>query len=166
MKDLLLLRHAKSSWDDPSLKDFDRPLSKRGMKDTYLMAKVFYDTMPLPEIIYCSPSKRTQSTLERLCEVPPHLYRKVPVEYVPGLYETTVSYLVKFLESRDDAYHTLLIVGHNSSLSDLVAFLCNENTFHLPTCAMVHIELTVDRWQHVASGTGILKRYEYPKKYK
>ena len=107
LRKIILLRHAKSSWKDPSLRDFDRPLSKRGMKDTKLMKEHIASLVKEVDEIYSSPSIRTSQTINQLVPEFSH------VNYLASLYLGDVSVVLSLLESIQTRIKTVMIVGHN-----------------------------------------------------
>jgi phosphohistidine phosphatase len=122
MKLLYLLRHAKSSWDDPDLDDFDRPLNKRGRKSARAMAAYFKQTVIQPDSILCSPAKRTRETLKYLTPVLgpalAHLDRRV--------YEASYQTLLHCLAELPPEAGSVLLVGHNPGLERLALYLMSD----------------------------------------
>lgn len=122
MKLLYLLRHAKSSWDDPDLDDFDRPLNKRGRKAAKIMAAYFKDSGLAPAMVLCSPSKRTKETLKHLAPV----LGDVPVEYDRRIYEASYQTLLLCLGDMPSEIGSVLVIGHNPGLERLALYLMSD----------------------------------------
>lgn len=122
MKLLYLLRHAKSSWDDPDLDDFDRPLNKRGRKSAKAMAAFFRDSGLAPETILCSPAKRTRETLKYLTPV----LGAAPVQLDRRIYEASYQTLLLCLAELPSDVGSVLLIGHNPGLERLALYLMSD----------------------------------------
>ena len=142
MKTLLVLRHAKSSWNDPALDDHERPLNKRGRRDAPRMGELVREYGLIPDVIISSDAVRARLTAEAVAEaaryageilLDPHLYLACPADIHSLL--TTV---------RENA-GTVMIVGHNPGLETLVEQLTGERQ-DLPTAALAQIGLPIDQW--------------------
>ena len=121
---LALLRHAKSSWDDPAISDFDRPLNDRGKRAAPEMGRVMRDLKISPDIILCSPATRTHQTLDLVF---PHLKCSEPdVRYEKALYHANAAALLDQVRRLDDKKRTALFVGHNPGLHGLALTLAGE----------------------------------------
>jgi len=164
MKQLLVIRHAKSSWDNPDLQDNERPLNKRGLEDAPLMANVLRTHSFNLDKIFSSSALRAKMTTEIFAKE-----LKIPesmIEYTDELYNASRREILNFIKRLDNKYESIAIVGHNPGLTDLVHFLLYDFDYELPTCAVVGIDLDLEKWSDIKSGTGSLKFFEYPKKYK
>lgn len=148
MKTLLVLRHAKSSWDDAGLKDHDRPLSPRGARDAPRMGRLLAERELVPDRILSSTAVRAVSTAELVaaaCGTSP------PIETLDSLYLAAPGdYLDAVRASAGDA-ERLMVVGHNPGLTTLVTVLTGACE-RMPTAALARIEFDVDRWTEVADG--------------
>ncbi len=161
-KTLVVVRHAKSSWDDPDLTDFDRPLNNRGMKDAPKMGKRLRKGNLKPGLVVSSPAVRALHTCQLICEE-----LKVPVSSIHEeelLYHASASTLLDVVKKTPDSVDTLMIVGHNPGLTDIVDSLCGEGPANLPTGSVTFIELPGDSWKKVRPGEGKLRSHDYPKK--
>lgn len=151
IKTLYLFRHAKSSWDDPALDDFDRPLNKRGEKSAPLMGKVMRSRDVCPSIILCSPAKRTRQTAKMALKKAG--MDEAEIVFEKGLYLATTSGLLGTVQKLDDLLNDAMLIGHNPGLSELVYLLTGvEESF--PTAALVCLRLNVSHWTDVKSGCG------------
>jgi len=159
MKTLYLLRHAKSSWDDPSLKDFDRPLNKRGQKAAPKIARLIRKRKLQPELVVSSPAVRASQTTELVREA---AGMTAPVRFEAEIYEATPHRLLKLIQGIDDQMNSAMLVGHNPGFEELVAALTGESK-RMPTAALACIELDVQRWSEVAPGSGKLSWLVRPK---
>lgn len=159
MKELLLLRHAKSSWDDTSLADFDRPLNERGKKAAPLMGKILREKKLKPELILCSPSKRTRQTIKLFLEA---AKLEIDVTFEDGIYEASVTKLIKLLQSQKSKTQSILMVGHNPGMAGLLTELTGEIE-HFPTAALAKIDLKIENWSDITRGAGELAWILRPK---
>jgi phosphohistidine phosphatase len=116
MRRLLLLRHAKSSWDEPALADHDRPLAPRGRRASKLIAKHLRDEGPSLDLVLCSSSRRTRETLERIL---PALAEEPAVEIEAGIYAASAHELLERLRAVDQEVNTVLLIGHNPGIEEL-----------------------------------------------
>src|SRR5256885_5402927 len=108
MKTLLLLRHAKSDWDDRGLRDFERPLAKRGLRDAPRMGKALKKQGNLPDLILCSPATRAKETMELFKEA---AALDAPVEFEQNIYEASSAELIKIVRHLPDEQNSVLMVG-------------------------------------------------------
>jgi phosphohistidine phosphatase len=149
MKTLLLMRHAKSSWKNMDLSDFERPLKKRGRRDTQAIRELLQQENYFPEQIVCSAAQRALQTVEQLTEdteIPGGIF------YSNALYLAEMDEIIEIVQGFDDAYDTGMIVGHNPGLECLVQILSSEIEA-LPTAAVAIIELEIDRWKELDDET-------------
>lgn len=141
-KTLLLLRHAKSDWEDPELADHDRPLNKRGRRDAPRVGQLLVTTARLPQVIYCSTAQRARSTAELLIEAAQYTG---PIDFRAQLYLAAPPAYIEVLSGTDDSCSTALAIGHNPGLEQLLTLLTGVST-SLPTAALAEIQLDVERW--------------------
>jgi phosphohistidine phosphatase len=162
MKRLLLVRHAKSSWNHPGLDDFDRPLNKRGKHDAPMMAERLARRGIRPDAIVVSPAKRAKRTAKLLAEG-----MGVSQDHVRDeaqIYEASVPMLLQVIAGFDDNWSFVMLVGHNPGLTSLVNALAGSVIDNLPTCGVADISLDIERWRDVAPGCGTCQFLDYPKK--
>ena len=152
-KHLYLLRHAKSSWDDPHQKDFDRPINARGKKAAPLMGRVIKDRELDIDRIICSPSKRTRETLELLQN---EAKLKASIDFVDGIYEASVGELRKIVRSQKDKYEAILLIGHNPGMESLLADLTGEFE-RFPSAALASIKLNITEWRDLDPDCGAME---------
>ena len=153
MKRLIVMRHAKSSWDDPALDDFDRPLNGRGKLAAPYMGALMRSKGLVPDVIVASPAKRARKTAKKARKAGEFA---APVTYEPGVYEASTGTLVDILSKVEDTNHTVLLVGHNPGMEGLVGYLTGTSAA-MPTAAVAVLELTVDSWGQIDRDTGHLK---------
>jgi phosphohistidine phosphatase len=158
MKSLLLLRHAKSSWKDASLPDFDRPLKKRGRKAAPLVGKLMRERKLRPDLVFCSPARRTRDTLELVLEK-----AKLDAEPVfdKRLYAASASELLQVLAEVGEDVDEVLLVGHNPGLEDLLEILTGEAPA-VPTATLSRVALDIESWRDAREGSGRLEWIVHP----
>lgn len=164
-KRLFLLRHAKSSWDDPALADHDRPLAPRGRRAGALICEHMLAAGVAPELVLCSSSLRTRQTLELIA---PALPVGCEVLYERALYATTAHALLDRLRAVDDEVVALMLVGHNTEIADLVLTLAGSGKRlsavreRFPTAALATLEFG-GRWRGLGRGDAKLTDYVVPR---
>jgi len=164
MKTIILIRHAKSSWKFPELKDMDRPLNKRGLNDAPLMGKILKGHNLMPDLIMTSPAVRTSITAKTIAQAVG--FNELQIVTEPGLYLESKSKLLKVINNIDDRYATVFIVGHNPGLTDLANSLTGESIDNIPTCGAFGIQFEISSWKEVDKKTGKKLFFEFPKKHK
>ncbi|AXK48814.1 phosphohistidine phosphatase [Aliarcobacter trophiarum LMG 25534] len=163
MKKLILIRHAKSSWSNPLLDDFDRPLNKRGEKNAPFMAKVLNQKELKPDLIISSPAKRTKDTLNYFLDEFKDYKKKV--RFDQSIYEAPYTNLLNVIKSVEKEYDTLFFIGHNPGINDLSDFLLNGFYKNIPTTGILKIDLDIDSWDEIEKGYGNLDFFLYPKMF-
>ncbi|MGL1930143.1 MAG: histidine phosphatase family protein [Desulfotalea sp.] len=161
MKYLYLIRHAKSSWQDTSLKDYDRPLKNRGKNDVAIMAERLRVEGIKFDLMVSSPAKRARSTARKIAKGTG--YRKKDIVYTKDLYLSSVS---KYRDAINDYFRqadVLAIVGHNEVITECAELLTRENIGNIPTCGIVVIEYSGD---FTSKSRGKLKSFDFPKNNK
>ena len=156
---LYLLRHAKSSWKDASLRDFERPLKGRGRDAAQQIAKRLADEKPHPQIVVCSPAVRTRETADIVLK---NSNLKTDVTFDERIYEASLRDLLQVVGDIPSDKQVAMMIGHNPGFEELVAFLSGEHR-HMPTCALAKIRLDVASWKDVKAGAGTLERFITPK---
>lgn len=164
MKCILLLRHAKSSWIDASLDDFDRPLSGRGIKDAPRIGKYLRKIGYKPEYIVSSPAQRAKET-SLLC-VEEMKQDEGIIHWDEGLYFDSSRKYVEAIQQTPEKVDTMMIVGHNPLMESTATVLSGgrENSaFRIPTAGLVCLESYAVRWQDIKPGTCQIKWMMIPK---
>lgn len=166
MKTLYIVRHAKSSWDDPELADFDRPLNKRGIKDAPRMGKRLKEKEVTPDIMLSSPAERALSTCKAIAEVLRFDARKIKTD--KRLYHADEDQILKVVrelkDSPRDSEEVAMIFGHNPGLTEFANSLLNQYIDNIPTCGIVAVKLPLDRWKDVTFGCGKMLFFDFPKR--
>jgi phosphohistidine phosphatase len=165
MKKLIIVRHAKSSWDNPDLDDFDRPLNKRGLKDAPRMGKRLKEKHITPDIMLSSPAERALATCQAIATVLQFDQSKIKTD--KRLYHANEDQILDVIrslkDSPRDSEEVVMIFGHNPGLTEFANALLNETIDNIPTCGIVAAELPVERWQNVTFGCGEMLFFDFPK---
>jgi phosphohistidine phosphatase len=160
MKTLLLMRHAKSSWKDPDLTDHERPLKKRGRKDTKHIAKVMEKKDLFPHLILSSSARRAVETVEVLVDA---LGYENEIIYSEALYMGEPGDFIEALKTLDNDFEIVMVVAHNPGLEAYVQIIDGEIEA-MPTAALAHLVLSLEDWQEISFETmGELIGYWTPK---
>ena len=145
MKTLLLMRHGKSSWKDQDIPDHERPLKKKGKKDSEKMGEMLKDQHLVPDSVLSSTAKRARSTAEIVTEA---CKFDGEIQYLDSFYHAETSDYLDVLSHLADEVDCVLIIGHNPSLEAFVQILSNDIEA-LPTAAIARIELPVSNWSEL-----------------
>jgi phosphohistidine phosphatase len=159
MKTLLLLRHAKSDWDDPSLRDFDRPLAPRGLRDAPQIGKALRKRGPVPDLIISSPAARAKATIEAVVKA---ARLTIKHQFDEAIYGASSAELIKLIRRLPDSSSCTLLVGHNPGFEDVVGRLTGSHE-RMPTAALACMEFQIDHWEDVGDGKGRLASLLTPK---
>jgi phosphohistidine phosphatase len=159
VKTLWLLRHAKSSWDDPTLSDHDRPLAPRGRKAGKRIRRWAADHRVRPELVLCSTAERAQATLELVL---PGL-GSPDVAFEVALYHVSAESLLDRLRQLDSQLDRVLLIGHNPGLHDLAHLLAPPGPDALPTAALVELRLEIEAWHETRPGCALVQRLVLPR---
>jgi phosphohistidine phosphatase len=159
MKRLAILRHAKSSWDDPKLDDFDRPLNERGWKAARRIGGEMKHRRMRFDLVLASPAARVRETIDGLQE---KFGLEVPIRFESQIYAATEATLLELVRGLPDTVSAPLCVGHNPGLERLIVKLARDDQGGLrdriagkyPTAALAVIELPAKRWKDVQPGSG------------
>lgn len=162
MGQFLLIRHAKSSWSDLSLKDVERPLNKRGLNDAPKMAEhlVNLKTINL-EYIYSSPANRALSTAKYFHKA---FDLTLPIDVQMDIYHADEEDVLYIIKNTDASIKTFAIFGHNPTFTFLVNHFADFNIENLPTCGIAHFETSAGSWNDVDSDNTKLLNLILPKK--
>ena len=163
MKTLTIVRHAKSSWDEPGLSDRERPLNKRGKRDAPVMGKRIADAGIRPSLILSSPANRAWTTAQVIAK-----QLTYPSEFLQreqDLYLASLDDLLDVVVAQDEGFNSLMIVGHNPGLTDFVNYLSPGLTNNLPTAGVVSVTIDQDHWKLYEQPKTELVVHDYPKKH-
>ena len=149
MKQLLILRHAKSSWADSSISDWQRPLNERGVRDAPRAGAWLRERSLVPDVIITSDAVRARATAEAAAAAAGSSLEMI-VE--PSLYHARPDDVMAVVRRAPSEAGTVLVVGHNPGLEELVQILTGES-LDLPTAALVHIALPIGDWDELGTAT-------------
>lgn len=161
MKYLYLIRHAKSSWADSRLSDFDRPLNKRGKRNVRFMGKRLASMRYRPEMIVSSPARRARKTARAIFAE--WQFRKNEIVLLEKLYGFSAGPIIEVIRQTPDSINVLAVVGHNHGITECAELLGGEAIENVPTCGIVLLSFAVTSWGKVAPESGVVIAFDYPK---
>ncbi len=164
MKTLTLVRHAKSSWDYPELRDRDRPLNKRGERDAPVMGQRISAAGIRPSLIITSPAVRALTTAKTIAAEIGY-----PLEFLQreaGLYLASLDDFLAIVAAQDAGFNNIMVVGHNPGLTAFANFLSPSLTSNVPTSGVVCVNVDRENWDLRDRPVTELVLYDYPKKKK
>jgi len=161
MKRLILIRHAKSGWDDFSARDFDRDLNDRGRRDAPEMGRRLAGKEPMPDAVLVSTAVRARSTASLM--IPETGISSTQVMYLDELYLASASDMMKIVRKVPDDVQTLALLAHNPGITELTNRLAKTYIHNIPTCGMTTLQLPIEQWKSAGSGA-LLLDFDYPKK--
>ncbi len=159
MKTLFLLRHAKSSWDNDNLSDFDRPLNKSGLEIIPRIGETIFDNRFKIDAILSSPAKRAKQTailVREAAQLTAH------IEYDDRIYEASPHRLLNVVGENADTNNSIMLVGHNPGLEGFIKVLTGEIQ-SMQTGTLAVIDLKIERWSKLAIGSGFVRKMINPK---
>jgi phosphohistidine phosphatase len=162
-KELLLVRHAKSSWDDPSLNDHDRPLNERGLRNAPEMGKRLIGWGICPDAWISSTALRAITTAEMIAEQIG--FPQNQIQRSQDLYHASATELQGFIAGLDDAIASAILFGHNPGITSLVANLYGVPIDNVPTCGVVHLQFTEADWKAASSALPARATFDFPKNH-
>ena len=146
MKTLLIIRHAKSSWDATALNDFERTLNERGKKDAPVMAQRLLDKKVNIDAFVSSPAKRAKKTAELFCTT----YNKnlEDIVFVSALYHPSAETIFSVVEQLDNKFSNVAIFSHNEGITEFANKLADNFVVdNMPTCSVCAVEIKIDKWK-------------------
>ena len=158
---LTLVRHAKSSWGNPGMSDIDRPLNERGLRDSPRMAEWLASNILKPDLILSSPAQRARTTAEALavaCDIPASAIR-----YEDYIYYQGRTAWLEGIQHLNDSLVSVVLVGHNPTISDLGTHLLGEGHLSFPTCAICSLEFPIESWALALGRQAKMLAYQAPK---
>jgi phosphohistidine phosphatase len=161
MKTLLLVRHAKSSWEQAGLSDFDRPLNERGKKDAPAMAKRVKEKGIELDYLVSSPARRAKKTAK--CFAEEFGFKKDDIKLEEELYGATQPEFLQAIRKIDDKYDTVALFSHNPGITDFASSLTNVRVDDMPTCAIFALQIEADSWDEFINAEKNFLFFDYPK---
>lgn len=160
-KQLLLIRHAKSDWNNASLTDFNRPLNRRGIASAPEMASRMVKQQIIPDLVVSSTALRAITTAKYFAET--WRIDKAKIQQESSIYEANVHSLLAVVNQLDNQFDRVALFGHNPGLTDFANYLSDANIYNMPTCSIVIIEFPFDNWNEISADTGKVLLFDYPK---
>lgn len=161
MKQLILVRHAKSDWGDPALDDFDRPLNERGKKDAPEMARRLGKQKIKPDLLVSSPAKRAARTAKAFAEELG--IDKKEILFKPELYLAPPSVFFNVVESLSNKHDTVLLFSHNEGITDFANQLGVARIDNIPTCGVFAVKSDCKQWASFREAGKEFWFFDYPK---
>ena len=160
---LILVRHAKSSWNTPALRDHDRPLNKRGYRSSRLVGTFLRESAVFPDEVLLSTARRCVETWDGIRKV---VGIDVPIRREADLYHSSAAGMLEFLRTANGG--TVLMIGHNPGIAALATGLVKSAAGHTdfrryPTAATTIIDFEIDSWKHASAHTGTLVDFRIPR---
>ncbi len=160
MKNLIPVRHSKSSWSKTDLSDFERPLNERGNRDKITMgARLEKRNESIEKVISSSAKRTTQTSIALVKAIN---YTISDIQFEDTIYHSSVTIMMQFINDVDNSIDTMMLVAHNPGISMLCDYLCGD-FFEFPTLGMVKITFDTQDWQEIFRDTGSLEWVDYPK---
>ena len=160
-KELILVRHAKSSWGDVDLDDHDRPLNRRGECNAPEMGVRLAGTGVRPQAMFTSTAVRAATTAEIIAEA--FGFPQDEIVREPGLYHAGVADWLTWITGLDNAWNTVMAFGHNPGITELVADVWGLPILNVPTCGVVWLRFEIPEWKNAADRKPTDALFDYPK---
>lgn len=161
MKTLFLVRHAKSSWSTPGMRDFDRPLNERGMNDAPKMASFLQKSGMAPDLLVSSPAKRAITTARSFAAV--FRINESDIVLNPDIYEAEPTDVLRIISELPETSSTAMIFGHNPTFTDIANRFSEDIIENVPTCGVVCIKSRAEKWNELFEGNSRIAASWFPK---
>jgi phosphohistidine phosphatase len=161
MKELILIRHAKSDWDNPSLSDFERPLNKRGKADAPLMAHRLLDKKIKIDVFISSPAKRAKKTASIFAKE--YKMDKKDILFFEELYGAEANIFFEVIRNTNEKFDNLAIFSHNPGITDFANLLCDVRIDNIPTCGVFAVKIDTKSWADFKEAKKDFWFFDYPK---
>ena len=161
MKSLLIIRHAKSSWDQSILNDFERPLNERGKRDAPEMAKRLVSKNINIDLFIASPAKRAKKTAELF--IREFSRNENEILLIPGLYHAPVQTFVEVISGVEDSYSSIAVFSHNPGITAFVNTLTPVQIDNMPTCGIFGVTINAEHWSGFLSAKKEFLFFDFPK---
>ncbi len=163
MKTLYLIRHAKSSWENTDVADFDRKLNERGLRDAPEMAKRLFKRVHHIDAFVSSPAKRAKKTCKFFCKE--FGVKEEKIIYVEGLYLASTQTFAEVVSWLDDSIKSAALFSHNPGITDYANSLTNDIIIdNMPTCAIFSVQADVKHWKDFENAEKKFLFFDYPKR--
>jgi len=164
MKKLTLIRHGKSSWDDTSLTDWERPLNERGKKDALLIGYKLAEEEIIPDKIISSSAKRAYDTAKRIAEC--INYAESEIAITDDIYLAAINQLVQIVQNLNDDWSHVFLFGHNPYFTEFANIFGKSNIDNLPTTGTYQITFNCKKWEDISKDNGKSTYFLTPKELK
>ena len=164
MRKLTLIRHGKSSWDDPSLSDWERPLKIRGKKDAFLIGNKLKEKKIIPDKIISSSAKRAYDSAKQIAECLKYPERKITI--TDDIYLAGTLQLVQLIQNLKDKWKHVFLFGHNPYFTELPNLYGKNGILNLPTTGVYQISFKCDKWADISLDNGKNTYFLTPKQLK
>lgn len=161
LKTVIFIRHAKSSWKFPELKDFERPLNKRGKRNAPEMALRLKKIGIQPDLIVSSTAIRAKMTATYFAELLDYQNRQVRV--INQIYEASTKDVFNIIRALSNDYNTILIFGHNPTFTTIANHFSDTMIMNVPTCGMFGVQFKTEKWQNFTESPSNFLFFDYPK---
>lgn len=163
MKTFYLIRHAKSSWEDNSLSDADRPLNARGLRDAPFMAKMLKGKQIKIDQIISSPANRAFTTANYFAEA--FEVKADDILVKEEIYEAYAEQVLEIVKNLPDTLEEVIVFGHNPSFTSLANIFSEEYIPNVPTCGIIKVVANTDKWSEINATNGKVGAFYFPKQY-
>jgi phosphohistidine phosphatase len=160
-KELFLVRHAKSSWDDPTISDHDRPLNERGFRNAPEMGRRLSDRGVSPDALISSTAQRARTTAEIMAGS--LNYPKDQIVFDRALYHASATELQEYIGGLNDAHTSVMLFGHNPGMTSLLSHLFGFALDNLPTCGVVYLKFSAESWADASRSMPCEATIDFPK---
>ncbi len=161
LKSLIIIRHAKSSWDNYLQKDFDRPLNDRGHKDAPIMAKRLMDKKVTIDAFISSPAKRAFTTCKYFIKA--YNRKEKDIIQKPELYEASVADFYEVIYGVDETFDNIAVFSHNPGITAFVNELTKTAIDNMPTCGIFAVKIDIVQWKEFPKAEKEFWFFDYPK---
>ncbi len=161
MKTLILVRHAKSSWDKVGMDDIERPLNERGKEDAPVMAKRLKDKKIDIDIFISSPAKRAHKTCKYFAKE--YGLDKKNIVLIDKLYGASITAFLEAISKIDDKHKSAIIFSHNPGITEFANTLTTVHVDNMPTCSMFAVQANISHWPEFSKSEKNFLFFDYPK---
>ena len=161
IKELFLVRHAKSSWDDPTISDHKRPLNERGYRNASEMGRRLSDRGVSPDALISSTALRARTTARIIADSLGWPEERVVLDR--ALYHASATELQEYIGGLNDAHTSVMLFGHNPGMTSLVSHLFGLALDNLPTCGVVHLQFSTESWAEASRSMPCEATIDFPK---
>lgn len=160
MKQLFLIRHAKSDWGDPLVKDFDRPLNERGKRNAQEMAKRLIEKEVTIDAFISSPAKRAKKTAEIFAK---EFKKKDSILFNENLYLAVAETFFDIIGETNDDFKSIAVFSHNPGITEFANMLTNARIDNIPTCGIFAVKIHANSWVNFQEAKKEFWFFDYPK---